>query len=128
MEKYEAIAFCDQWLASWKGKQPDKLIGFYAPDAFYSDPHVNKGLKGHDQILPYFRKLLSKNPDWEWIREELFMTEIGFTLKWKAVIPIHGHKIIEYGVDIIEVENNTITRNEVYFDRTQLLNAMKRNT
>ena len=83
----EAIGFCDTWLAAWTGNAPDRLMEFYASDAYYSDPSVPDGLRGHDSIQPYIVKLLAHNPDWEWTRKQLFLTEKGFTLKRKARIP-----------------------------------------
>ena len=125
MSLEKIISFCDEWLAAWTGNTPNKLIEFYSSDALYSDPSIHKKLVGHDQILPHLKNLLANNPTWEWTREELFITEKGFTLKWKAKIPIGNVEVIEYGVDIVEVTNNKITRNEVYFDRTQLLKALQ---
>jgi len=121
----EAIGFCDAWLAAWAGNDPDRLMEFYAADAFYSDPGVPGGLKGHESIRPYIGRLLGLNPAWEWTRQELFLTDSGFTLKWKARIPVGGSEVVEYGLDIVEISNGKITRNEVYFDRSKLLAALK---
>jgi ketosteroid isomerase-like protein len=100
------------------------LIEFYAADAFYSDPVRREGLRGHAQILPYFERLLAQNPQWKWEAVELFPTDKGFTGKWKATIPAGNTTVIEYGVDIVEVADGKITRNEVYFDRVALLKAV----
>ena len=125
MNADEANRFCDEWLNTWTGNTPNKLIDYYAPDAFYSDPTVRKGLKGHELILPYFKKLLKNNPAWKWTREELIPTEKGFVLKWKAEIPAGRIKVVEYGLDIVEVSSRKITRNEVYFDSFQLMKALQ---
>lgn len=118
------VEFCNQWLNTWTGNKPDRLINFYTKDALYIDPANKNGLKGHDQLLPYFKKLLSLNPDWKWEAVEIIPTEKGFTLKWKATIPVKDKIITEYGLDIVEIDNNKISRNEVYFDRSELLKAM----
>lgn len=60
---------------------------------------------------------------------ELFPTTHGFNLKWKATIPIGSMQIVECGMDIVELDpsiKNKISRNEVFFDRTQFLSAFKR--
>jgi len=115
---------CNRWLPVWTGNRPDKLIEFYALDAFYSDhPAHRDGFRGHEQILAYFKRLLAGNPAWIWETVEIFPTNKGFTLKWKATIPAGNTTVIEYGVDIVEVANGKITRNEVYFDRVALLKA-----
>jgi len=115
--------FIDDWLASWSGNQPEKLIAYYAEDAYYQDPARPNGLQGHAEMLPYFRKLLAVNPNWVWKTVELIPTPKGFTLKWKATIPVGDAIVEEHGLDIVEIDNDLITRNEVYFDRSNLMAA-----
>ncbi len=117
--------FCSRWLPAWTGNNPEKLLTFYDQKAFYSDPTIPKGLNGHDQIMSYFIKLLRNNPDWKWTPEEIFPNEKGFTLKWKAVIPVRNIEVIEYGMDIVEFNNDKIVRNEVYFDTLNLITAIR---
>ncbi len=112
--------FCDEWLAAWTGNRPDHLLTFYVKDAFYRDPAQPKGLKGHDALLPYFKNLLAVNPEWTWKALEIFPTDGGFTLKWEAKIPTKNGIVSETGLDIVEMENGKIVRNEVYFDTKQL--------
>ena len=118
-------AFCQNWLTSWTGNNPEKLISFYSKTAYYQDPANPKGLKGHDKIFPYFKKLLAVNPKWIWRMTEAYPTEKGFVLKWRAIIPVKSEKIVEYGMDILELEGDKIIRNEVYFDRTELISLLK---
>ena len=110
-------SFVDAWLASWTGNHPEVLLEFYTRDVFYLDPANPKGLTGKEQLSAYLKKLLQKNPHWKWTREEIFPTEKGFTLKWKAEIPTAGENLILYGLDIVEMTGDKISRNEVYFDR-----------
>ncbi len=125
MNKKHAEEFCRLWLPAWTGNDPEKLLTFYNRNAYYSDPANKKGLNGHDEILPYFRKLLRNNPGWKWSCEEIFPGEKGFTAKWKTVIPVRDIEIIEYGMDIVEIIDDTITRNEVYFDTMNLITALR---
>lgn len=110
-------SFTEKWLSAWTGNQPEILLDFYTEDAFYSDPAKPNGLKGKEQLFAYFKKLLQRNPNWKWTIVEIFETEKGFTLKWKAEIPIELENLIIYGLDIVEITNDKISRNEVYFDR-----------
>ena len=112
--------FCKEWLAAWTGNRPEFLLSFYAEDAFYSDPARPEGLKGHGGLLPYFQKLLSKNPDWVWKALEVIPTEKGFTLKWEATIPLKEKMVRRVGADIVELRDGKISRNEVYFDPSPL--------
>ena len=115
-------SFCTQWLEAWTGNQPEKLLSFYADDAFYRDPAKPGGLRGHKELLSYFKKLLAKNPDWVWKAKEIFPTSGGFTLKWEATIPRGDKVLTEVGLDIVEVKDGKITRNEVYFDTRHFQN------
>ncbi len=126
MKREEVLDFCHEWLPAWEGNRPEDLIGFYSNDASYIDPANKEGLKGRDQIFPYFKKLLAANPNWKWELVEVFPTDIGFVAKWKATIPIGAELITEYGMDIVEIEQGRITRNEVYFDRSNVLKALRK--
>jgi hypothetical protein len=121
----EATNFCDNWLRSWRGNDPNCLIEFYSENAFYRDPANTAGLKGRTQILPYFTKLLASNPNWKWERVEVFPIDNGFVAKWKATIPVGSEVIVENGLDIVEIQKGKITRNEVYFDRAKWLEALR---
>jgi hypothetical protein len=122
----ELSEFCKEWLDAWKGNRPDLLLSYYTSDAFYSDPANRQGLHGHAELLPYFKKLLKYNPDWEWKAIEIIETAKGFTLKWEASIPVGGTIIKEEGLDIVELSDGKISRNEVYFDRVGWLKAGER--
>ena len=124
MKRDETLGFCGRWLRAWEGNNPEDLIQFYSEDALYIDPANKDGLKGRNRILLYFKKLLAANPNWKWEAIELFPTELGFVVKWKASIPVGRETITEFGMDIVDMEQGRITRNEVYFDRSRLLEAL----
>jgi hypothetical protein len=126
MELEKAKEFCEQWLAAWTGNRPEHLISFYSDEAFYSDPYIPQGLKGKEQLLGYFRKLISIYPNWKYEQVEIFPTKNGFTLKWKLSIPINNETVVDYGVDIVEISNDKIIRNEVYFDTAHIMKAIKK--
>jgi len=117
--------FCKNWLDSWTGGDPIALLEFYTEDVFYLDPAYPDGLRGRQELSGYFGKLLHRNPDWRWEAVEIFNTEKGFTLKWKATIPVKGTPLLLYGLDSVEMRGEHIYRNEVYFDRTKWLDLMK---
>lgn len=112
--------FCDAWLNSWSGNQPEKLLDYYTEDVFYSDPARPKGLSGKSSLREYFVKLLAKNPDWKWARTRLFPNEEGFTLRWTAKIPRAKDSISISGMDRVVLRDSKISRNEVYFDPRSL--------
>lgn len=122
----ELKTFIDEWLQSWTGNSPDGLLGYYADNTFYSDPAVPGGISHKESLRAYFSKLLAKNPDWKWTASEIIPTEKGCTLKWKAEIPVGDQSIVIYGLDIIEISDWKIVRNEVYFDRTPWIEAIQK--
>jgi hypothetical protein len=127
MTKEKAREFASRWLPAWTGNDPERLADFYSDDALYLDPAVPGGIQGKDNLLVYFRKLLAQNPNWVWTQIEAIPMEDGFLNKWLARIPI-GDKIIEcIGVCFVQFDDGgKIRRNEVYFDRTQMMLEMSR--
>ena len=122
----EAKTFADRWLPAWTGNNPELLASFYSDDAFYLDPAIPQGIRGKPALLAYFRKLLAYNPNWVWSQVEGIPMEGGFLNKWLARIPV-GDEVLELvGVCFVQLcEEGKIRRNEVYFDRAQLLAAME---
>jgi len=118
----EAKQFAEKWLPAWSGNDPELLVSFYSEDAFYLDPGIPNGVKGKTEMLTYFRKLLANNPNWIWSQIEGIPLEDGFLNKWLAKIPV-GPVVLEIiGVCFVQLDGaGNIRRNEVYFDRTQLL-------
>ncbi len=118
----EAKQFAETWLPAWTGNDPAQLASFYSDDAFYLDPGVPGGVKGKAQLLAYFEKLLANNPNWVWTQLEGIPLQDGFLNKWLAKIPV-GPKTLEVvGVCLVQLDDSgKIRRNEVYFDRTELL-------
>jgi ketosteroid isomerase-like protein len=125
MEKPEALALCDRWLPLWTGNRPEELSAVYSDDVFYRDPAKPDGITGRTALLAYLKRLLAPFPGWVWTAEDVFPIEGGFVLRWKAKIPVGGMTVKEDGMDLVLVRDGLITRNEVYFDRTALLAAMK---
>lgn len=124
-DRTAALELCNRWLPLWTGNRPEELVKVYAEDAFYRDPARPDGIRGKVALLEYFKKLLANFPDWVWKTDEVWPVEGGFMLRWKATIPVGGMIIHETGIDLVLVENGLVTRNEVYFDRSALLTAMK---
>ena len=122
MNKEEAKEFASRWLPAWTGNEPEKLSDYYSEDCFYLDPGIPEGLNGKNELTTYFKKLLSQNPNWIWTQIEPIPMEGGFLNKWRAQIPV-GDKIVEcVGVCFLQFDGNgKIKRNEVYFDRSELI-------
>jgi len=123
----EARQFAEKWLPAWSGNNPELLVSFYSEDAFYLDPGVPEGIKGKPELLAYFRRLLANNPNWVWSQIEGIPLADGFLNKWLAKIPVGPITLEIIGVCLVQLDNaGKIRRNEVYFDRTQLLAEIAR--
>lgn len=119
MKNEELKQFIQEWLAAWSSS-PEELLNYYHPNATYSDPSLKEPLTDRNQLSNYFSALLRKFNGWKWELVELFDHTPTATLKWKATFLIEGKTIVKYGMDIIEIKDEKIIRNEVYFDRTGL--------
>ncbi len=123
----EARQFAEKWLPAWTGNKPELLASFYSEDAFYLDPGVPAGVQGQAALLAYFKKLLAYNPEWTWTHMEGIPMEDGFLNKWRATIPVGSAMVEIIGVCFVQLnEAGKIRRNEVYFDRAQLLAEIAR--
>jgi hypothetical protein len=81
-------------------------------------------VEGKESLLRYFGALLGRFPDWEWTNTRVTPMEGGFLNHWHATIPV-GATVLECdGVCTVEIRDGLIARNEVYFDRSELLTAI----
>lgn len=120
--KDEARQFALSWLPAWTGNDPERLVRFYADDAYYLDPGVPDGINGKPALLAYFSRLLAYNPHWVWTQVEGIPMEDGFLNKWHATIPVGDKSLSITGVCLVQLDaQGKIRRNEVYFDRSNLL-------
>jgi hypothetical protein len=105
MSAAAAAQFAQRWLPAWSGNDPQRLAEFYSDDALYIDPGIPAGAHGKAELLVYFGKLLAHNPNWVWTQLEAIPLQDGFLNKWLVQLDAAGK----------------IRRNEVYFDRSELL-------
>ena len=120
----EAVDFTDRWLPAWTGNDPDRLASFYANDVFYSDPAVPDGVEGKEALRRYFGALLSRFPDWKWRNVDATPMQGGFLNVWHATIPVAGQILEVEGACTVELRDGLISRNRVYFDRSELRGAI----
>jgi len=124
LEPEEARRFAERWLPAWSGNRPELLVSFYTDDAYYADPAVPRGVRGREALLAYFRRLLGHNPDWVWTQRGSIPLADGFLNEWHASIPVGAARVEVDGVCTVQLRAGLIFRNEVYFDRSELLAAL----
>lgn len=125
MSAEEARAFAEKWLPAWTGNQPERLVGFYTDDAFYRDPAIPEGVRGRPALLAYFTELLSLNPRWVWRHRGSTPIRDGFLNRWHASIPVGDRTLEAVGVCTVQMREGRIYSNEVFFDRSELLDAIR---
>ncbi|MCG8577020.1 MAG: hypothetical protein MI810_19220 [Flavobacteriales bacterium] len=118
----EAQKFASRWLPAWTGNKPLELASYYSDDCFYMDAGCPEGIRGKTDLIAYFTRLLNQNPNWIWEQIEAIPMQGGFLNKWKASIPVASKTVVCIGVCLVQFdEKGKIKRNEVYFDRTELV-------
>ncbi len=120
----DARAFAEQWLPAWTGNRPDVLASFYTLDAVYSDPAIPEGVRGRAALLAYFSELLARNPDWVWVHRGSIPIEDGFLNLWHASIPVGERTVEAEGACTVQLRDGLIYANHVFFDRSELLEAL----
>jgi hypothetical protein len=127
MTRQQAKDFAASWLPAWTGNEPQRLADFYSDDVLYLDPGIPDGVKGKEDLVKYFQKLLAQNPKWVWTQIEGIPLEDGFLNKWHASIPVGSKAVDCVGVCFVQFDDQgKIRRNEVYFDRTALIAEIMR--
>lgn len=120
----QAAMFAAAWLPAWTGNDPQRLAAFYAPDTYYSDPHVPDGVRGREALTAYLTRLLARHPDWVWTQTGSSPMRDGFVNFWQALIPLDEAELALSGVCLVVLRDGLIVRNQVFFDRSPLLDAI----
>ena len=124
MNPDDSRAFAAKWLPAWTGNQPELLASFYTLDVVYSDPAIPEGVRGREALLAYFCKLLARNPKWVWVHRGSIPLEDGFLNLWHASIPVGERTVESEGVCTVQLRDGLIYANHVFFDRSELLEAL----
>jgi ketosteroid isomerase-like protein len=128
MNREEILKLAEKSLSAWNGQVVDEVLDCYTEDCVYLDPNTQGPVKGRDSFRKYLTKLFQM---WKmhWSLREFFpfSKEDGGAFLWRAELtPATGGKSIRvYGMDLIIVRGDRISRNEVYFDRMAIFSEMK---
>ena len=111
-------------LDAWTTQDVDSVANLYAADVVYVDPNTRGPVQGRDAMKRYLRKLFA-NWDMTWKLLELQPGEQpdACAVKWEATFQLKGRPertVRTTGLDLVELRDGEISRNEVYFDRSVL--------
>jgi hypothetical protein len=73
----------------------------------------------------YLVELLANNPAWVWTHEVGIPLEDGFLNKWRLDAPVGDKIVVCRGVCIVQLKEELIYRNEVYFDTFELIATIR---
>jgi hypothetical protein len=125
MDRASAAAFAARWLPAWTGNDPERLASFYSADCVYTDASTPAGVRGRPALRAYFTKLLARNPSWVWTQADATPMDGGFVNHFRADIPVADRVLSVTGVCLVWVDaDGLIARNDVFFDRSELLAAI----
>lgn len=128
MDRDRMLQLAESFLDGWNIQDIEKVVATYTDDVVYLDPNTKGEVKGSDALRRYLKKLFAA---WEmtWALKELFLFEggEGSAVLWHATIKKPGgEKVIEFdGMDLVQVRDDRISRNEVYFDRVALMELLQ---
>lgn len=123
MEPKQLKAISGPLIDAWNEQDPEKVVGCYTDDLFYSDPNTRGPVEGADAFRRYLTKLFAA---WEmrWEVKETFPLKDtdGAAGLWRASFRRAGGdaEIEVNGMDLVLIEGDRLKRNEVYFDRAAL--------
>jgi ketosteroid isomerase-like protein len=104
-----------RWLRAWSDKDVAALLKFYHPDVLYMDPQTVTGVRGHKALAEYLTGLFAATPPMRYDAHEVWATPNGYCGRWYCTIsPPDGGKTYMRGFDLVVLDGDQITLNEVY--------------
>jgi len=107
-------AFNTAWLQAWTDKDVERLLGFYAPDALYTDQQTSAGIRGHAALRGYLTGLFSATPPMVYTPDETWAIPGGYCGRWYCEIGPGGSAGKLRGFDLVLLTGELIGVNEVY--------------
>ena len=123
MDKQRLDRLTAQFLDAWNSQDVERVVGCYTEDVRYRDPNTRGHVEGRPALRRYLTKLFAA---WKmtWGRREAFPLEgiDGVAILWHATFGRHGGaEVVEAdGMDLVLLQGDLLSRNEVYFDRAVL--------
>ena len=128
MDRKKTMELAKNVLDAWNRHDVEGVLSCYTEDCVYLDPNTDGPVNGHKAFRKYLTRLFEQ---WQmhWTLREfyLFSEEEGGGFLWHAELtPVKGGSTVEInGMDLVMVEGDRLSRNEVYFDRMPVLRALK---
>ena len=123
MDSTKIQQLAEAFLGAWNTQKVENVLACYSKDTVYRDPNTRGEIKGAESFGAYLQKLFSLwKMHWS-LREAYSLSGVeGAAVLWHASLQKMGNEeaVKVDGMDLVILENDLITRNEVYFDRSVL--------
>jgi hypothetical protein len=103
-----------RWLKAWSDQDVDALCAFYAADCVYKDPQTAQGLHGNEALRAYLTGLFAAMPKAVYTPDEVWPIPGGYAGRWYCEIGEGGAGGRLRGFDLVLLDGERITLNEVY--------------
>jgi ketosteroid isomerase-like protein len=123
MNREKMLRLADEFLSAWNTQEVERVLACYTADVEYRDPNTRGAVRGRDALRHYLAKLFARWQMQWFLREaHLFQDGRGCAVLWHATFRRRGgdRTVATDGMDHVEVRDDRIARNEVWFDRAQL--------
>lgn len=121
----EFTRLANEILGAWNEQDVEKVVGRYTAGVAYLDPNTRGEVRGADALRRYLSKLFGQwEMHWELRGDPYrFHDSDGCAAPWRATFrrPGGSTTVSIDGMDIVILEGDRISRNEIYFDRALLL-------
>jgi len=126
MDQMELVGFADRFMEAWNSQVVERVVSFYTEDLRYQDPNTRGVILGAEALRRYLRKLFSAwAMHWTFRDGYPIVGQEGAVLLWHATfrhMHMEGTDAVDAdGMDLVLLRGGKIVRNDVYFDRTILL-------
>jgi ketosteroid isomerase-like protein len=117
----------ERTLEAWSRQDVEEVLACYTSDLVYLDPNTQGPIRGSDAMRRYLTRLFEQwEMSWRLKEAHLFSNGDGCAILWEATLKRVGadRRAIINGMDLVLVQGELISRNEVYFDRSLLAPLM----
>jgi ketosteroid isomerase-like protein len=124
MNEQRMYELAQAFLEAWNTQDVQSVLNTYTPDVVYLDPGTRGEVQGAEPMRRYLTRLFELwQMSWSLREAHLFASGDGCAVLWHAELARKGgaKKVEIDGMDLVLVRDDRIMRNEVYFDRAQLL-------
>ncbi len=123
MDRNKMLSLAERFLGAWNTQDVEQVVSCYTSDVDYRDPNTRGSVRGSEALRRYLSKLFAGwVMHWSLREAHLFEGGTGCAVLWHATFrrPAGDTTVEIDGMDLVEVQGDLISRNEVRFDRGQL--------